>query len=96
MLVDSYFDRYIVAAKHYFKKKELNIFNAKGIQLNEKYFTLTSLAKEEKPRYGKSIEIDALVNDDEKLRAFNERVTYDIEKFYVRFAEKEFEGFYIH
>ena len=95
MLVDSYFDRWIVAANHHFKDKELGLFGSKGTPLNEKYFTLTSLAKEKKARI-KSIEFDALINEEVKLKMFNERVTHDIEKFYVSYAETDCEGFYIH
>ena len=99
LLVDSYFDRWIVAANHHFKDKELGLFSSKGSEttqnLNEKYFTLTTLAKEKKARI-KSIEFDAVINEETKLKMFHERVTYDIEKFYVSYAESECEGFYIH
>ena len=95
LLVDSYLDRFIVATNHHFKDKELNLFNPKGTPFNEKHFTLTILAKEKKARI-KSIEFDVLVNNEDNLRKFSDRVTYDIDEVYREYAEKGHKGFLIH
>ena len=73
-------DKFIISANQFLK---LKMFTPKGTQLDEKYFTLPNLAREKlKDVRIQPIDVVALMNDEESLQQFTERVRRDIENCY--------------